>query len=193
MREFFQSLRSLLLFSVLLGLIYPFAMTFLSQRFFYSKANGSLIEKDKKIIGSELIAQKFTRSEYFWPRPSAGDYNANPSGASNLGPTSLDLKSQIVTRRKDLAKSLEVEESQIPQDLLTTSGSGLDPHVSPEGAKIQISRIVKSRKWPLEATERLNTLVDTLTEQPTLGILGERRVNILRLNLALEDLKIGSP
>ena len=190
MKEFMQSLRSLVFFTVLLGLVYPLTMTGLSQVLFRDKANGSLIKKDQTIIGSELIAQKFTKPEYFWPRPSGCDFNPIPSGASNLGPTSGDLRKQISDRRQELARAFSVQESEIPQDLLTTSGSGLDPHVSPEGARIQIPRIMKAKKWPSSSLQRLEDLVDSMTERPTLGILGDKRVNVLRLNLALEELKV---
>ncbi len=169
-------------FTVLTGLAYPLAITGIGQAVWPSQANGSVIERNGKVVGSALIAQGFTKPEYFWPRPSAAGehgFDARASSGSNFGPTSQALADRIGT---DAAR-YGVPAGQIPPDLLTASASGLDPEISAAGARFQIARVAASRGWP-EA--RVSALVEQAVETPFLGIFGETRVNVLRLNLALD-------
>jgi len=184
------AIKLLLVMTVLTGLIYPVFMTGVAQIAFPAKANGSLVLEDGKIIGSELIGQKFDSSIYFWSRPSAIDYNPIPSGASNLGPTSEKLKKQVEDRRKLFAKINSIADTSfIPKEMLFASASGLDPHISPEAAILQLSRVAMARN--LDETQRqiLQQLINDKTEEPQFFLFGEQRINVFDLNLALENIK----
>jgi potassium-transporting ATPase KdpC subunit len=184
--------------TVITGLIYPLGMTGIAQLIFPHQANGSLIEKDRKVIGSELIGQNFADEKYFHGRPSATTetdpkdatktvpvpYAADNSSGSNAGPTSKALIDRV---KEDTAKlQAENPNVQVPVDLVTTSASGLDPDITPAGAMFQVPRIAKARKL---SDDQLRQLVAANTEGRFLGIIGEPRVNVLRLNLALDAAK----
>jgi K+-transporting ATPase ATPase C chain len=179
MKTVIQSLRIYIVLTLLTGILYPLAMTGVAQLLFPKQANGSRIIENGKFIGSDLLAQRFESPRYFWPRPSAADYATVASGASNKGPTSADLKKSIDERREKIG-------NDAPVDLLTASGSGLDPHISPEAARSQIQRVADARKMSIQ---KITALVDQATEQPQFGFLGEPRVNVLRLNQALDQLR----
>ena len=176
----------LLIMTALTGLAYPLAMTGIGQLAFSSQANGSTVGVDKKTVGSSLIGQAWTSDKYFWGRPSAaGDkgYDGTASGGSNLGPTSKALMDRIAGD----VKKLNPDNSAVPlpADAVTASGSGLDPHISPEFANLQIARVAKARNM---TEDQVKAIVASHVEKPVLGILGERRVNVLLLNLALDGL-----
>jgi K+-transporting ATPase ATPase C chain len=175
----------LALLSVLTGLVYPLAMTGLAQVLFSNRANGSLIQDGGRVVGSELIGQSFSDPRFFWGRPSAttpSAYNASASSGSNLGPTNPALREAIVARRAALGLAPTSTEPRVPVDLLTASGSGLDPHLSPASVYFQLPRVARARGM---SEQTLKSLVDRSVEPRVLGILGEPRVNVLKLNLAL--------
>ena len=178
-----------LVLTVLTGLIYPLAITGLSQALFHHQANGSLLTPNGKIIGSSLIGQNFSRPEYFHPRPSAaGDkgYDGMASGGSNLSPTNPALQKRLADSAGAFRRENPEFSGAIPADAITTSASGLDPHISPDTAFDQCERIAKARGLPLE---RVRGLVQSHIEGRQLGFLGEPRVNVLLLNLALDNAK----
>jgi len=169
-----------LILTAVTGVLYPAAVTAVAQLFFSDKANGSLIRQGDEFRGSLLIGQKFTSAAYFFPRPSASNYSALPSAASNQGPTSDSLKRAVEERRKHLAQYIS---GAIPADLLLASGSGLDPHISPGAALAQVGHVAKSRHLSGEQTVRLKELVTRSIEGPQMGIFGAPRVNVLKLNM----------
>jgi K+-transporting ATPase ATPase C chain len=182
------ALMILLILTVLTGLVYPLAVTGMAQLFFPEQANGSLIVHNGKVIGSKLIGQYFDRPEYFWSRPSATSpfpYNAAASGGSNLGPTNPALIEAVKARVAALRAADPGNELPIPVDLVTASGSGLDPHISPAAALYQLKRVARARG--LDENTVL-TLVTQHTEGRQFGFLGEPRVNVLQLNLAIDAL-----
>ena len=183
------ALTMLVILTLLTGLAYPLAVTGLAQLFFPDQANGSLIVRDGKVIGSQLIGQYFDKPEYFWPRPSATTpfpYNAAASGGSNVGPTNPALIEAVKARVAALRAADPGNELPIPVDLVTASGSGLDPHITPAAALYQLKRVARTRC--LDENTVL-ALVTQHTEGRQFGLLGERRVNVLLLNLALDSLK----
>lgn len=177
------------LLSLVTGLIYPALVTAFAQLIFPHQANGSLIRNQQGgVIGSELIGQAFEDPRYFWSRPSATalyPYNAEASGGSNLGPSNPALKATVKSRIEALLAADPGNPASIPVDLVTSSGSGLDPHISPAAADYQIRRVARVRKLPEAKVEEL---VQAHTEARTFGVLGEPRVNVLQLNLALDAL-----
>jgi len=185
-QQLLPGLRMTLVMTVLTGLIYPLAVTGLSQVLFRDKANGSLITVNGQVVGSELIGQNFTKPEYFQPRPSAAGndgYDATASGGSNLGPTNRKLIDRVQASVDKFHKDNPGYQGAIPADLLTTSGSGLDPHISPASAEAQAERVAKARGASLD---HIRALIDSHTEGRDLGFLGEPRVNVLLLNLDLD-------
>lgn len=171
------------LFTLLTGVAYPLAMTGLAQVLLPSQANGSLINDGGKVVGSDVIGQVFSSDQYFHGRPSAAGekgYDAAASSGSNLGPLSKKLHDRI---SGDVEKLRASGATNIPADAVTASGSGLDPHISPAYAAIQIARVAKARGVP---PDRVSTIVTETTENPVLGLIGESRVNVLKLNLALD-------
>jgi potassium-transporting ATPase KdpC subunit len=185
-RQLLPGLRMTLVMTVLTGLIYPGVVTGLCQLLFPNQANGSLVYKDGKVVGSTLIGQNFSRPEYFQPRPSAAGngYDATASSGSNLGPTSQKLVDRVKASADKFHKDNPTFSGTIPADLLTASGSGLDPHLSPESANAQVDRIAQARG---ASPDDIRALVAQLTESRDLGFLGEPRVNVLRINQALDS------
>jgi len=184
------AIKFLLIMTVLTGVIYPFFMTGVAQLVFPAKANGSLVKAGGKNIGSELIGQKFDSSIYFWSRPSAIDYNPIPSGASNLGPTSDELKKQVAERRRLFAANNSIADtSAIPKEMLFASASGLDPHISPEAALLQLKRVAMARNLTETQKQKVQQLIKNKTEEPQFFLFGERRINVFELNLALDSIK----
>lgn len=186
-QQLLPALRITLVMTVLTGLIYPLAVTGISQILFPKQANGSLITKDGKVIGSELIGQTFAKPEYFHPRPSAAGsdgYDAGASSGSNLGPTNQKLNDRIKASVEKFRTENPEYRGSLPADLVTTSGSGLDPHISPASALAQVNRIAKQRG---ASEAQIETLVASHVEGRGLGFLGEARINVLTLNLALDE------
>ncbi len=187
---FWNALRLFVWLSILTGIVYPLALTGVLPLFFPAQAQGSLVARDGKTVGSRLLAQKFTDPHYFWARPSAADYATMPSGASNLGPTSLILKATVAERATKLrANQGFASTTPLPADLLFASASGLDPHISPAAAYFQLERVARARAFTPEQTRRCHDLIQRLVETPQWGALGEPRVNVLLLNLELDTLQ----
>ncbi len=186
-RNLLPGLRINLFFTLVLGLVYPLAMTGVSQLYFPRQAHGSLVEVNGKVVGSALIGQAFAKPEYFQPRPSAAGkdgYDATSSGGSNYGATNQKLIDRVKASVEKFRKDNPDYHGPIPADLVTASGSGLDPHISPDAARAQAARVAKARGMSVES---VNQLIERFTEGPSLGFLGDPRVNVLRLNLALDQ------
>src|ERR1700743_3191575 len=181
------SLKLTLILIVILAGIYPLAMSGIGK-FPPGHGDGETVQYKGRTVGYALIGQKFTQDKYFWSRPSAADFNADASGGSNKGPTNADYLNKDVKGRIDtfLKHNPGVTKAQIPAELVTASGSGLDPDLSPAGAKIQAARIAKARGI---TEQQVLDLVDSNIEKPLLGLFGPAKVNVLKLNIALDELK----
>jgi potassium-transporting ATPase KdpC subunit len=171
-----------ILLSMVTGGVYPILVTAIAHATFPHQAGGSLLTERGKVIGSSLLAQSFTKPEYFWARPSAAGYNAAGSSGSNLGPINPALLEAVAARAKEIGAS---ESVPVPIDLVTTSASGLDPHVTPAAAFYQATRVAESRGL---SEDKIHEMIRNQTEERTLGLLGERRVNVLLLNRSLDAL-----
>jgi K+-transporting ATPase ATPase C chain len=183
-----KELKCAVLFTVitlpLLGGAYHGVIWAIGRTVFPAQAEGSLVRRDDgTIVGSSLIAQKFTRADYFQPRPSGVDYNAASTGGTNYGPSNPDHLKAVQERLDAVTKQEGVAASAVPSELVTASGAGLDPHLSPAAARLQAPRVAAARRLPVE---RIRALIDAHTEAPTLGFLGRPRINVLELNLALD-------
>jgi K+-transporting ATPase ATPase C chain len=188
MRELRQALVVFGLLTVLTGVAYPLIVTGVGQALFANKANGSLIESGQRRVGSSLLGQPFSSPKYFWSRPSATGphaYNGAASSGSNQGPINPALEEAVRERVAALRAADPANTAPVPIDLVTASGSGLDPHISPAAAAYQVSRVARARGIGEDAVRKL---VDEATEGRTFGVLGEARVNVLELNLALDRL-----
>jgi K+-transporting ATPase ATPase C chain len=184
-----QSILQKLVWILVCGVLYPLAMTAIAQLAFPHQANGSLVERDGKVVGSALLAQQFTGPKYFWPRPSVASYGTGPSGiagssGSNHGPTSAQLQTDVRNNAKALREAHKLPaDAPVPADLVFASGSGLDPHISPAAARFQIARVAAARGI---SEAEVKAIVEKFVEPPQWGFFGEARVNVLLLNLALD-------
>jgi K+-transporting ATPase ATPase C chain len=193
-RELATSLLAIIVLTLLFGLAYPLATTGIAQLLFPDQADGSRLERDGRLGGSRLIAQEFKGDRYFQPRPSATDYNPAGTAFNNLGPNQRELRDLLrknlqayLARERPTSPALSAED--VPVDAVTTSGSGVDPHISEANAQIQARRVASARRLPLE---RVLQLVDAHTDGRALGVLGEPGVNVLELNLALDHEEAGA-
>jgi K+-transporting ATPase ATPase C chain len=195
MKIILNSILQLILWSVVCGVLYPLVMTVGLHALFPRQAEGSLVMRDGKVVGSALIAQQFSGPTYFWPRPSAGNsspvagapnaYATVPSGASNLGPTSATLQANVQAFAKALREAHKLPaDAPVPADLVFTSASGVDPEISPEAARFQVARVAAARGVPVD---QVAALVEKFVQPRQWGFLGEPRVNVLLLNLALDQ------
>ena len=186
LKEIRPAVVSFVLLTLLTGIAYPLVVTGIAQGLMPDQANGSLVMKDGKLVGSSLIGQSFFDPKYFWGRPSATSpmpNNASASGGSNLGPTNPALMDAVKARVQALRDADPGNQQPVPVDLVTTSGSGLDPHISPAAAEYQLARVARVRNLN---SDNLRKLVAEHTEGRQFGILGEPRVNVLELNMALD-------
>jgi K+-transporting ATPase ATPase C chain len=185
MREIKQGILFTVVTMVLLGGGYHAVLWAIGRIAFPAQAEGSLVRRaDGTVVGSRLIAQKFTRPEYFQPRPSGVDYNAASTGGTNFGPSNPDHLKAVQERLDAIKRQEGVEAGQVPSEMVTASGAGLDPHIPPAAAELQAARVAAARKVPVE---RVRELIQAHTEPPALGFLGRERVNVLELNLALDE------
>jgi K+-transporting ATPase ATPase C chain len=190
MKTLIISIKIFLILTILTGVLYPFLVTGIALTVFPGKANGSLVMRDGKKIGSVLVGQQFDSLKYFYSRPSHILYNPQPSGGSNYGLTSQKLKNLVAERKKYFIASNQLDTlTVIPSGMLFASASGLDPHISPEAALLQIDRIVKYRGFSPEQRGKLSDLIKNLTEEPQFHLLGQRRINVFLLNLSLDTIK----
>jgi K+-transporting ATPase, C subunit len=189
-KNILSGLKILLALTILTGMVYPLVVSGIAQVVFPHQSNGSIVAIGGKARGSELLGQEFKSDRYFWSRPSACNYATLPSGASNWSPTSDTLKKTIEKRRVDFIRSNRLPlNTVVPVEMLTASGSGLDPHISPESAELQIGRITTARHFSTAQSQQLRRLVACHIEQPQFGCLGEKRINVLQLNRDLDLLR----
>jgi K+-transporting ATPase ATPase C chain len=196
MKVILLSIRQTILWTIICGLAYPLAITVIAQLAFADQANGSLVVRNGKIIGSALLAQQFTGSNYFWPRPSGCGYGTGPaglaaSGASNLGPTSGALRTNVLNNTAAFLSGNNLPtNTPVPADIVFASASGLDPHISPESARLQIARVAAARGL---SQDKITPLVEKFTQGSQWSFLGEPRVNVLLLNIALDEMYPKNP
>lgn len=184
------TLLMVLFMTVITGVIYPLVITGISRAFLHDRADGSLVIKDGVIVGSALIGQQFDSPLYFHPRPSAVNYQSLPSGASNLSWTDKRLQGLVGLRKADFIRENELPDTTlVPVEMLFSSGSGLDPHISPRAAGLQLERITTARNFNGEQKQMLSALIDRLTERPQYSLFGEERINVLLLNLELDRIR----
>ncbi|MCT1548850.1 potassium-transporting ATPase subunit KdpC [Brevibacterium casei] len=181
-RQAFTGLKALFVFTLLLGLAYPLTMVLIAQ--VVPTQDSTIRNADGKVVGSALMAQPVTGDDWFYPRPSAGDYDGLASGASNLAATNPELVAAITARRTEIAEREDVDPARIPADAVTASASGLDPEISPEYARLQIDRVARETGL---SREEVTTMVERNTKQPILGFIGEPRVNVVTLNNDLQN------
>jgi K+-transporting ATPase ATPase C chain len=190
MKTLIVSIKIFLFLTILTGVIYPLFVTGIAQLVFPAKANGSLIIKNNQVIGSKLIGQQFDSVIYFSSRPSAVSYNPLPSGGSNYGLTNVKLKNLVAERRRNFNTfNLLDSLAEIPSEMLFASASGLDPHISPQAAILQVDRIAKARNFSAIQKQKLVDCVNDVTELPQFLLFGESRINVLMLNLKLDEMK----
>lgn len=190
MKTIIVSIKIFLFFTVLTGIIYPLMVTGFAQIIFPDKANGSLIVIDNQTVGSKLIGQQFDSNTYFMSRPSAISYNPLPSGGSNYGLTNIKLKNLFSERKNRFFAFNQLDTLiRLPSEMLFASASGLDPHISPKAALLQVDRIAKYRRFSEAQTENVINLIMNLTEGPQFRLLGEERINVFLLNLSLDKMK----
>lgn len=190
MKAIIRSFFMLMCLTAITGLAYPILITVVAKELFPGKSSGSMIEQNNRIIGSELIGQSFTSPGYFWPRPSAIGNNPTPSGGSNLSPNSKALYAIIQERLSTIKKYHSIKDARsVPPDLLFASASGVDPHISPEAARFQMERVARLRRLSIGQKIKLKGLVQSCIEKPQFGLLGEPRINVLKLNMRLDSLK----
>lgn len=187
MKTLISAIRLFLVMTGLTGLLYPLVVTLLAQTVFHRQANGDLVLTGGAVVGSHWIGQEFKTDRYFWSRPSANGYKALFSGGTNWGPTSRELQMQVRERAAHLIAT-DPGAGAPPADLLFASGSGLDPEISPEAALYQLDRVVEARHFNAGKKARLRALIESRTQLRQFGVLGEPRVNVLDLNLALDHM-----
>lgn len=189
MKTLHTALRIFLILTVLTGILYPLAVTGISQLVFPYEANGSLLVSNHRVRGSELLGQVFDSTAYFTSRPSSVDYQTMPSGGSNLGLTNTKLKKMVSERKTQFLSFNELNSNtMVPSEMLFASASGLDPHISPEAALLQVNRIVKARQLSSNQKQKLLRLIEQHTEKPQFYCLGQSRVNVVMLNRSLDAL-----
>ena len=181
--SFLPAIRFSIIAILAVGLSWPMVATLSGGLLFPDQANGSLIMRDGKVVGSSLVAQNFVSDRYFQSRPSAANYDPRALAGSNLAPTNPALRERIVESSKAVAARENIAANTIPVDMVTASGSGIDPHISPESARVQLARVAKARGL---TAEQVQSIVDANTQLSTFGVLGQARVNVLQLNLALD-------
>ena len=188
-KQILISVKFLFLFTLITGIIYPLFVTTFANLLFNDKANGSLIKQNNEVIGSLLIGQAFDSSAYFWSRPSAIGYNPLPSGGSNLALTNGKFTQQITDREQYFLRANGLPPgTNIPSEMVFTSGSGLDPHISPEAARLQVDRIAKTRNFSIIQRNKLQILIKKCIEEPQFNLFGQERINVFILNLELDKI-----